>query len=118
MNVFSTLLQRLVSDLPGSRGAVFVDWEGEAVGTAGGDIEAVRLMGAHWGVVYSLLQRSLARRQSRPCDGLVLGFEDRQVVSQPVAEEYLVVCDTARETSPARALSLCSDAAARIREEM
>lgn len=118
MDVFTNLMQELVTDLPGSRGAVFVDWEGEAVGQAGEDTEATRIMGAHWGVVHGLLQRSLESRKLLPSDGLVMGFEDRQVVIKPVADGYLVVCDVARGTSPGQALALCGQAADRLREEM
>lgn len=118
MDVFSTLLQQLVTDRPGARGAVFVDWEGESVGQAGEDSEAIRLMGAHWGVVYALLQRSLKTRQLAPATSLVIGFKDRQVVVKAVDDQYLLVCDTTREISPAQALSVCGGTAALLREEM
>lgn len=118
MDVFSTLLQQLVSHLPGSRGAVFVDGEGEAVGKAGEDPDAAMIMGAHWGVVYSLLQRSLARLGQAPSRGVVLGFGDRQVAIEAVDDGYLVVCDADRVTSPGQVRSICRHTAELLREEM
>ncbi len=114
MDVFSSLLHQLITDLPGALRAVFVDWEGEAVGQTGDDPDAARLMGAHWGVVHGLAKKNMAV----PVEGLVLSFEDRHVVVKPVADGYLVVCETSRRTSPGQALWACARTATLIREEM
>lgn len=117
MDVFSSLLQQLISDLPGARRAIFVDWEGEAVGQAGDDLDAARLMGAHWGVVHSLMKRSLERHDLPP-DGVVLSFSDQRVVIKAVTDGYLVVCQTTRDVSPSHELSACALIAEKLQEEM
>ena len=55
MNSFNDILQRMVESVEGATGAVFVDFEGEAVGEFARDLPQleIRIVGAQWGVVWA-----------------------------------------------------------------
>jgi hypothetical protein len=53
-STFTTILERLVSVIPGARGAALVDFEGETVDYAGGvDPFEMKVAAAHWQIVLS-----------------------------------------------------------------
>lgn len=120
LDPFSRLLQQLLARMPGATGAVFVDWDGESVGQAcadGADVESVRLLGAHWGVVYFLMRKKLTPRLAGT-ETMVLGFSDRQVVISPVTEEYLLIVEASADASPGQAMAICGEVSAQLQEEM
>lgn len=117
---FSRLLKELVAALPAPCGAVFIDWEGEAVGSAASDqsLRAAQEMGAHWGVVFRQALQALARAAVGPPLELMLRFADHRVVIWPVTEQYLLVVGCAPSTPMVQAAALIRATADQLRREM
>lgn len=91
-SIFGEILAQMLTQLPDAHGAVLADWEGEAVDQAGdlGDTE-IRLVGAHWGVVYFMARTSLQSvGDSGPRD-LTLRFARQQVIVRRLTDDYYVV---------------------------
>ena len=93
MSIFVDLLQSAVERLPGVTGAVFADWEGEAVGSVALSTteSTVRIIGAHWGIVYFRCREMFDKLQLGSIDQIVLRFAGQCVVVGRVTDEYFVV---------------------------
>lgn len=116
---FGRILERVVNELPGARGAVFVDWEGEAVDQFSHmSHTGIRLVGAHWGIIYHQVKMALGKLTLGGPRELVLSFQRQYVVVRRVTDEYLVIITMARETNLGRALHLLDWAQGKLREEM
>src|SRR5215470_14291426 len=60
ITVFSGILRRMVDKVPGAIGAIFADWDGEAVDSfAPGVKEDMLVLGAHYGVILNHVQSAL-----------------------------------------------------------
>ena len=91
-SIFGEILAQMLAQLPDAHGAVLADWEGEAVDQAG-DVESdeIRLVGAHWGVVYFMARTSLQNvGDSGPRD-LTLRFARQQVIVRRLTDDYYIV---------------------------
>ena len=89
---FKQILQNLVEAVPGATGAVFADWEGEAVEQFSRyDEYDIKVTGAHKGIILDRL-RSIPRG-SPPGDveDIVVTSGDSRIVIVPVGPEYLLV---------------------------
>ena len=117
--VFAKILEEVVAAIPGALGAVFVDWEGEAVDTYSriGDTN-VRIVGAHWCIAYYQAHGIFTKLGLLSPLELVLRFADQQVIIRRVTEEYLVVLAMSPEGNLGRALHLLSRADEKLREQM
>jgi predicted regulator of Ras-like GTPase activity (Roadblock/LC7/MglB family) len=115
-SIFGEILGELLQDLPLARGAIFVDWEGEAVDHASSRLgdTSIRLMGAHWGVIYSLAQAMFAKLECGTPHQLALTFLGERVIVQQVSDAYFIVVTV----DPACALSDANHALARARERL
>ena len=119
-SIFGQILADVIDGLPEARGAIFADWEGEAVDQAArvSDSE-IQLVGAHWGVVFHLAQRSLSKLGLSDLEQLVLRFSSgRVVVIRKVTSEYYVLIEVDGATSLGRALSALDRAQQQLREQM
>ncbi len=117
--VFSNILAEIVEDLPGIYGAVFVDWEGEAVDSvANFRNTAVRLNGAHWGVIYNLAKTAFHKLKLGSPRELILSTAQQLVIIRRITDDYLVVVVTGDRTNLGRVLNRLGSAAEKIREEM
>ena len=91
-SIYGEILRQILAQLPDAHGAVLADWEGEAIDQAG-DVESteMRLVGAHWGVVYFMARTSLQNvGDSGPRD-LTLRFGRQQVVVRRLTDDYYIV---------------------------
>lgn len=96
---FQPILQRLVERVPGALGAIFADWDGEPVGTFAPDIAPldIQIIGAQWGLVWTQVQKALARaRLGAPLELYVDGVNGAVMVRE-VGEGYYVVLTTKRD---------------------
>jgi len=118
-SVFSEILEEVVQSLPGARGAIFVDWEGEAVDTCStiGDT-GIKLVGAYWGIVYRHLRASLKKLEAGSPIEVVMSFSRQLVVIRRVTDDYIVVFTLAEGSNLGRALGLMDWAAGKLRAEM
>jgi predicted regulator of Ras-like GTPase activity (Roadblock/LC7/MglB family) len=93
---FKTLLAQLIASVPGARGAIVTDWEGEAVDQVGlMDTYDLQVMGAHKGVVLQSLGRVASRLGNDRLTELVITTSRVQTLVLPVTSEYflLLACD-------------------------
>ena len=62
MSAFGEILEQMVLRVPGAVGAIFADWEGEAVDQfAHIPPLDIQLVGAHWGVVFNAATQFLQK---------------------------------------------------------
>ncbi len=120
LEVFARILHLVVRQTPGALGAVFIDWEGEAITDHCRSRRRtdMRLLGAHWAVIYFLVRNHLASLRAQGVERLVLRLEHLLVVVAKVTTDYLLVVALRPEGNLARALSACDVAVERLRREM
>jgi predicted regulator of Ras-like GTPase activity (Roadblock/LC7/MglB family) len=120
VRAFATILQRMVERVPGATGAVFVDWDGEAVGEFAADLPEleIRIVGAQWGVVWMDLMRSFERAAlGAPLEMVVDGQHGAALVRR-VTEQYYVVLSVGKHAQLGRALVELERGAAELAAEM
>lgn len=89
---FKTNLRTLIESVPGARGAILADWEGEAVDQFGKmDDFDLKVVGAHNVLILDQLRRALARLPGEELEELVVTTEKWQTLVLPVTEEYFLV---------------------------
>lgn len=116
---FAPILERLVTALPGARGAIFVDWEGEAVDEfTRMDSTDLKILGAQWGIIYQQSLSVLAKLDLGALDELVLRFGADQFVIRRVTLEYNVLLALDGDANLGRALHRLRRASDELREEM
>ena len=119
MTVFREILQEAVEKLPGAQGAAFLDWEGETVDAyCTIDQTEMRLLGAHWGIVYHLARGVVDRLQLGPTRRLLLRSTGATIVIQPVTDHYYAIVMLLPEGHLGRAMRTLDTLAARLREQM
>ncbi len=104
MSAFADILKQMVDRVPGALGAVFADWEGEAVDQFG-HVPAldIKLAGAHWGVVLTLANERL-RTMCGEVKELWIEGESSLVLVRHVTDQYFVVLTARRGTHLATAV--------------
>ena len=116
---FADILEEAVRDLPGAIGAIFVDWEGEAVDAfTHGDEMQIKLLGAHWTIIYYQIKTALGKLGIEAPKEVLLRFEEQQVVIRQVTDEYLAIISMADQTHLGRAIGLMRRVEGRLRREM
>jgi predicted regulator of Ras-like GTPase activity (Roadblock/LC7/MglB family) len=89
---FTAVLQAAVARVPGGRGAVFLDTEGESVDEfTETSRTGIQLVGAHLGVVLSLVRERL-RSWGRP-DEILIETEHAIILVAAVDDRYLAVLE-------------------------
>ena len=89
---FGEILSELVGLIPGAVGAIFLDWEGEAVDQFGHIPEFdIKFSGAHWGVVLNHVRRVLQHGRYGRVEHVFLGGEMVDIIIKPVTREYYIV---------------------------
>ena len=116
---FKELLAKLVEGVPGARGAIVADWEGEAVDHAGlMDDYELKVVGAHKGVILNNLREVVRRLDGGRLEELAIATERTQTLVLPLTEEYFLVLSLGREAALGRALFEARRCAARLRAEI
>lgn len=89
---FKAVLNQLLQDIPGSLGVVIVDWEGESVDQATriGEYD-IKILGAHYGVILTLLRDALTRIGSDCPEEVVIRTQLGMTLIQPLTEDYLLI---------------------------
>jgi predicted regulator of Ras-like GTPase activity (Roadblock/LC7/MglB family) len=119
MTPFAAILQRTVDNVPGAIGAIFADWDGEAVDLAGqahGD--ELKLMGAHYGVILANVQALLRLFHFGEAVEIVLQHEKIDLCVHAVGDGYYVVLAIGAGGHLATALREARACAAGLRREM
>jgi predicted regulator of Ras-like GTPase activity (Roadblock/LC7/MglB family) len=90
--VFKGILKDALEGLPGALGAVFADWEGEAVEYYfSGPDDDIKLLGAHQGILFNLLRDAARGCGQGAVTGMVYTLEGSKVVSIPIKDGYYLV---------------------------
>lgn len=90
---FQRLLDDLVRSLPGARGAILLDAQGELVVETGGRDERRLLIGAYQGIGLASLERLTERHAMGAVRQVVCRYERGQVVICPLRDGYyFIVC--------------------------
>lgn len=89
---FDTILSRLIKKVPGSIGAVFVDYEGESISHyPHHDKELMRLYGAYQGIVFNLVRSSINQSGVGAIDDVVIDHSHVRFLLRPIHDDYLLV---------------------------
>ena len=115
--MFREILQELVASTPGAIGALFLDWEGEAVEVVGdrpldADEHGLKITGAYQGIFLTQLRDLCTRLEAGQPHRFKIDFETTRVFSCDLKEGYylvLVVDTTANEAVAWRALDGCRE---------
>ena len=110
----------MVHAVPGALGAIFADWEGEAVGQFAHDSSDldIQIFGAQWGVVWNQMQQALSRARLGAADELLVDGEHGAVMVRRVTPEYYVVLSLRRGTHLATAMRELDKIVVTLRAEM
>jgi len=116
---FTPILQRAVERVPGAIGAIFADWDGEAVDLAGTSRrEEMLYIGAHYGVILNNVQSLLRLFHFGEAVEIVLQHDKVDLCVHAVGDGYYVVLaiDSSGHLATAlRETRLCADG---LRREM
>lgn len=116
---FKLLLDRLLEQIPGSLGAIIVDWEGEAVDhSARMDSYELQLLGAHKGVILANLRDAVRRLGDEEIEEIVISTAATQTLVLPVTLEYALILTLDRGDGLGRALFEARRCAAELRREI
>lgn len=89
---FKAIMRNLVETIPGARGAIFVDWEGEAVDqySLDEDVYQLKVMGAYKGVILNLINEAQKTVDSTQINTVTVKMNKYSIILAPVKEGYYV----------------------------
>jgi predicted regulator of Ras-like GTPase activity (Roadblock/LC7/MglB family) len=116
---FKSLLTELVDSVPGARGAIVADWEGEAVDQVGPmDDYDLRLIGAHKGIILDNLRETMEKVGNEDLRELVISTRDTQTLILPITGEYFLVLTGCRRLVLGQALFVARRCVGCLRREI
>ncbi len=118
---FQSILKALIESVPGAMGAVFADYEGEAVDqvSRNGDSYHVKFMGAHYGILLEATRRISATTKTGNPRSLTVKTEKLDYYTAPVhVDGYFVVLAVDAGFPPGRAYLALHRAIRSLRNEM
>ena len=102
---FKLLLSRLLEDIPGALGVIIIDWEGEAVDqVTRTDEYDIKVLGAHSGIILSLLREALFRVDGGALEEVVIRTDCNKTLIVPFTEDYLLIVQLEAKAIAARAV--------------
>lgn len=91
-SAFAEILAELVGQVPGAIGAVFLDYEGEAVDQFSHiPLMDILLAGAHWGIILRHVENTVKRYAWGRTELLVLNGTQTDIIIKPITDEYAIV---------------------------
>jgi predicted regulator of Ras-like GTPase activity (Roadblock/LC7/MglB family) len=116
---FKQILSEMLAQIPGSLGAILVDWEGEAVDQVGGiDDYELKVIGAHKGLILDNLRQAVARAEGNGLEEIVITTALRQTIILPVDDDYFLVLTLNKDDSMGRALFEARRALVKLKKEI
>lgn len=102
---FKKIMGNLVDSTLGATGAIFLDWEGEAVEqySTNDDTYHLKVLGAHNGVILGLISNAQAIDEKSKVECVSIKMENFSVIMAPVDDEYFVVLTIKPGSSLSRA---------------
>ncbi|MBE0500463.1 MAG: roadblock/LC7 domain-containing protein [Desulfuromonadales bacterium] len=116
---FKQTLENLIERVPGALGAIFADWEGEAVDQVSriGDYE-LKVIGAHKGIILTNMRLAMRDLESDILEEIVVTTERCQTLILPVTQDYYLVLTLKRSEMLGRALFEARRTIAILRNEI
>lgn len=116
---FKNLLEEMLSNLPGSIGAIIADWEGEAVDqVARVDDYEIKVLGAHKGIILTRLREALQRLDGGALEEVLIQFDKGKTLIAPLSEDYFLVLTVGPEVMVGRAAFVMRKCAEQLRLEI
>lgn len=118
-SAFAEILTELVGQIPGALGAVFLDWDGEAVDQFSHiPVMDILLVGAHWGLILRLVQNLVEKHAWGETQLVVLNGPETDIIIKPITNEYAVVLAMKAGHHLAHAITAVEKVTAAIEREM
>ena len=116
---FKTVLEDLLERTPGALGAIFADWEGEAVDQVSriGEYE-LKIIGAHKGIILMNMRQAMRDLDSDDLEEIVVTTEKTQTLIIPINKDYYLVLALKKDASFGRALFEARKTIAVLRKEI
>jgi len=89
---FKSLLNRLLEDIPGAKGAIIIDWEGEAVDhVARMEAYDIKVFGAHQGIILQMLRGAMQRVDCGNLEEVLIRTGENKTLIAPLTVDYFLV---------------------------
>ena len=119
ITAFTEILRQTVEQVPGAIGAIFADWEGEAVDSfAPGAHDDILVLGAHYGVILHHVQSALGLSHFGHAEEIIVQHQKVDFILRTVDKHYYVVLVVRAGSHLATALRVTHAAASALRAEM
>ncbi|PNU21237.1 GTPase-activating protein [Geothermobacter hydrogeniphilus] len=116
---FKKMLGTMLERIPGSLGAIIVDWEGESVDQAGRlDAFELKVIGAHKGLILDNLRQAVARAEGNDLEEIIITTAQRQTIIMPANRDYFLVVALERKDVMGRALFEARRCLEQLKEEI
>jgi predicted regulator of Ras-like GTPase activity (Roadblock/LC7/MglB family) len=116
--MFTPMLQRTLEHVPGAVGAIFADWDGEAVDLVPRGSDELLLLGAHYGVILNHVQSALLTFHFGGAEEIVVSHERLKILVCAVGAGYYVVVALGQDGHLGLALREIRRLAAELRQEI
>jgi predicted regulator of Ras-like GTPase activity (Roadblock/LC7/MglB family) len=118
-SAFAEILAELVGQIPGALGAVFLDWDGEAVDQFSHiPLFDILLVGAHWSIVLRLVHELVEKHAWGNTQLVVLNGPETDIIIKPITDDYAVVLAMKSGHHLAHAISAIDSVTGAIEREM
>ena len=116
---FKRILTELVSTVPGARGAILADWEGEAVEHFSYDDDfEMKLVGAHKGIILNRIRKAYEDLNAGELQEIIITAEQQRFLVGAIGPEYSVVMTLGREAVVGQALYRFRKAVTLLKKEI
>lgn len=114
-------MKELVESTPGATGAIFVDWEGEAVDQYAvneEDLYHLKVIGAHKGVMLNLIHDAQKAAEYEAVRSVAVRMENYNVLMAPVKDGYFVAMTMTHDTVMGKARYCLAKTLEALKKEM
>jgi len=116
---FKKMLGTMLERIPGSLGAIIVDWEGESVDQVGRiDAYELKVIGAHKGLILDNLRAAVARSEGNDLEEIIITTVKRQTIIMPANQDYFLVVALDKKDAMGRALFEARRCLEQLKEEI
>lgn len=117
---FRAIMKELVESIPGATGAIFVDWEGEAVDqyTVEEELYHLKVVGAHKGIILTLINDTRKTMQNEKVENVTIRMKNYNVLLGPVQDGYFVAITLKRDAALGEARYRMKKAVEDLKEHM
>ncbi|GAB4179217.1 MAG: roadblock/LC7 domain-containing protein [Geothermobacteraceae bacterium] len=116
---FKPTLRQMLDRIPGSLGAIIVDWEGEAVDQVGRiDDYELKVIGAHKGLILDSMRQAVQRAEQSDLEEILITTSKRQTLILPIDADYFFVVTMENRNVMGRALFEARRCQKLLREEI